>query len=124
MNAESNGDLLPRKKVKHIEPPADDDSIADKESQAFEADSYDKESKRKAHQRGESLKDTLHNFVQVGVIVVACLLIIGVVIWAWHVLMPSYWHWLTIAQINEMQKIMSSALLAVVVSDYAKKYFN
>ena len=111
------------KEVKRIPPPTGEDSIADKESTAFDADGYDKESKRKAHHRGEKLKDILHGFILVGVAIAAILLIFGVLCWAWHVLTPASWHWLTIEQIHEIQKIMSGALLAIVVSDYAKKYF-
>ncbi len=120
---ENDGSLQPTKAVKHIAPPPDGDAIAVKESEAFE-DNYAEESKRKAHQRAESIKDKLHICAQIALTIVAGLLIIGIIIWAWHILMPLHWQWMTMDQINETQKIMSSALLAIVVSDYAKKYLN
>ncbi len=119
------GGAPPHKKVKRILAPTGDDTIAVEEFEVFsDKNSREKESKRKAHQRGESIKDILHICAQFALTIVAGLLIIGVIIWAWHILTPLYLQWLTMDQINEIQKIMSGALLAIVVSDYAKKYFN
>ena len=113
------------KKVRRIDPPSDADSQADEEKAAFESpSSYEKESRENEHKRGELLKNSLHILVVSGVIIIGGLLIIGIVIWALHVLMPNSLHWLSTTQVNEIQKIMTSALLALVISDYSKKYLK
>ena len=58
------------------------------------------------------------------VAIIALVLGTGVLIWAWHILSPTRLHWLTTDQINEVQRVMTGSLLAIVVSDYAKRYFG
>ena len=125
MIADGGEGSSPHKEVRPIPPPTADDSIANKEQKAFESgDSYEKESRRKDFLRSENLKDILHWLVIGGVIIMGLLLISGIVIWALHVLLPVHKHWLTPEQISEIQKIMSSALLALVISDYSKKFMK
>lgn len=126
MNDEFNNaeEVAGNKKVRRIKPP-DNKEQADAEKTAFESpEGYARESKEKDHQRGEKLKDILHKLVIFGVIIIGCLLIFGIVIWAWHVLVSSNYHWLSMEQVYEIQKIMSSALLALVISDYSKRYLK
>ena len=118
-------DKTQHKQVLEISPPMDADPRADAEKEAFDSSSdYEKESRKKEHQRGEKLRDTLHKLVVVGVIIMGVLLIFGILVWAWHVLVTDNWHWLSTEQMREIQQIMSSVLLALVVSDYAKKYLK
>lgn len=98
--------------------------MAVQESQALgNARDLDKEAVERDHDRQQNLKDLLLRIIKIGIIVVAVLLIVGVIIWGYHLVMPSKWRWLTEDELGEIQKLMSSALLAVLVSDYAKKYF-
>ncbi len=123
MTADDGADSSPPKEVKPILPPATEDSVANKEEKVFEVgDSYEKEFKIRDYLRAENLRNILHWLVVGGVVITGLLLISGIVIWALHVLLPVHWHWLTPEQISEIQKIMSSALLAMVISDYSKKY--
>lgn len=101
------------------------DSAASKEDKAFyEVDSYAEESRKQEHLRAETLRHLLHKLVIGGVMIVGALLLIGVVIWGWHVLLPMNLRWLSTDEIVEIQKIMSSALLALVISDYSRKYLT
>lgn len=111
--------------VKHIPVPDVVDSVASKEDSAFsEVDGYAKESRRQEHLRAETLRRLLHKFVLLGVMIVGALLLVGVLVWGWHVLLPMNLRWLSIDEIVEIQKIMSSALLALVISDYSRKYLT
>lgn len=113
------------KQIPPIDLPLNADSKANAEEKVFESfDDYDKESRKKDHQRGEKLKDILHSIVIWGVMIMGVLLIIGILVWAWHILVSDNWHWLSTVQIYDMQKIMSSALLALVVKDYSKRYLK
>ena len=123
MTADGGEDSSPHKEVRHISPPATEDSVANKEEKAFEdGDSYQKESIRQDFLRAENLKNILHWLVVGGVVITGLLLIFGIVAWGWHVLLPVHWHWLTPEQISKMQDIMSSALLTLMISDRSKKY--
>lgn len=124
MTDQPNKDVVERKSVPQIPLPQTDTGQASEEKIALDDEDYVKESLKKEHHRGEKLKDILHSLVKVSVIVVGVLLICGICIWAWHLLVPVKLHWLTTQQIFDIQKIMSSALLAIVISDYAKKYLK
>ena len=45
-----------------------------------------------------------------------------VITWAVHLLASDEFHWLTQEQISELQKVLSGSLIAVIASDYIKKY--
>jgi len=101
------------------------DSAASKEDIAFyEVDSYAEESRKQEYLRAETLKRLIHKLVMLGVMVVGVLLLVGVIFWGWHVLLPMNLCWLSTDEIVEIQKIMSSALLALVISDYSRKYLT
>ena len=105
-------------------PPAGDEKSATEKRAIESTTNYEKDAREKEHQRGELLKGIVHRLVVGGIIIVGILMIAGIVIWAWHILTPTKWHWLLMEKIYEIQKIMSSALLAIVVGDYAKKYLK
>lgn len=124
MTADSEQGSSPNQ-VKRIPVPDVADSAASKEDSAFyEVDGYAQESRKQEYLRAETLKHLLHKFVIGGVMIVGALLLVGVLIWGWHVLTPMHWRWLSVAEIVEIQKIMSSALLALVISDYSRKYLT
>lgn len=85
---------------------------------------YAEASKRNDHVRGEGLKTTLHWVALIMTVVIGTILISGVSTWAWHVLTPIHRHWLSPAQLSDIQQTMSSALLAVMLSNYSRKYFG
>jgi len=113
-------------RVKHVRPPEEyvGDADARAEADAFDTAKLDEESRKKDHQRGESLKLWLHWLTLLGISVMAFLLLMGVVIWALHALAPDNWHWLSTPQRDRLREIMSSALLAIVVTDYKNKVFG
>lgn len=76
------------------------------------------------YKRREAFKGQLHGLIIWGVRTIGWLLIIGVLIWAWHILAPTCWHWLSKERIFDIQSIMSSGLLALVISNYANKYLK
>lgn len=111
--------------VKHVLPPEKDagDTVDRAEFDAFKK-GYAQVSEEKDHQRGESLKDKLHWLTHVLIVVMAALLFFGIVTWAWHVLAPASWHWLDVSQWDRLKEAMSSALVAIVVSEYSKKFLG
>lgn len=116
------GDNL--KKIPRPSPPGEGDDLAERESQALSNErDLEKEATERDHDRQQQLKDYLLAIIKIGIFVIAMLLILGVVIWGYHLITPQSWHWLTENQLVEIQKLMTSALLAIVISDYAKKYF-
>ena len=101
------------------------EEFADKvgESEGVEPDDLEQDAKKKAHHRREKFRDQLQNYIYVLLALFVMLLVIFVFIWGWHLLTPSSWHWLTDEQLFKLQGIMSSGLLAVFVSDYARRHF-
>lgn len=110
--------------VKNIPLPTNDDNIAAKESQAVDEESYDREAKQKEHTRSERFKDVLHVSALAVLAIAALILVVGIFVWAWHFLMPTPQRWLTPEQIDELHGMMSSALLAVFVREFSRKFFK
>lgn len=111
-------------KVKRISLPTDGDNIAAKELEAVDAESYDREAKRKEHTRSERFKDALHYGALSVLAIAAIILVAGISVWGWHFLMPTRWRWLMPDQIDELHGMMSSALLAVFVREFSRKFFK
>lgn len=124
MKTENLEDSSVSLEVKNIPLPADDDNIAAKESEAVGEEAYSRESKQKDHTRSETFKDALHVNALRLIASAAIILIAGIFIWAFHFLMPTSWRWLTPDQIDELHKMMSSALLAVFVREFTRKFFK
>lgn len=103
-------------------PPDGDDKLVTQELRAF-SQGLDLEAKAAEHRRREALRDMFHGAVSLFIAVGALIMMSTVVVWAYHMLAPAGSHWLTKEQMFELQKVFSGALLAVVVSDNARKYF-
>ena len=101
------------------------EEFADKvgESEGVKSGDLEKDAKEKAHHRREEFRDRLQNYIYVLLALFVILLIVFVFIWGWHLLSPASMHWLTDEQLFKLQGIMSSGLLAVFVSDYARRHF-
>ena len=105
-------------------PSVEDDALAKKESEAFRRKrDLARETEERDHDRKQQVRDLAHFAIKAGIIVVSVLLVVGLFSWGWHLLMPNGWHWLEKDQLIKIQETMSGALIAVLVSDYARKYF-
>lgn len=124
MKTEGLDDSSTGPEVKNIPLPTNDDNIAAKELKAVGEEAYSRESRQKEHTRSETFKDALHIYALRLLAIAAFILIAGVFIWAWHFLMPTPWRWLTPDQIDELHRMMSSALFAVFVRELSRKFFK
>ena len=90
-----------------------------------EMDADEKESRRKEHKRGETLKTWGHWIILILILVMAAILLSGIVVWAWHVLAPFKWHWLDKEeQWDRLKDIMSSVFFGILLSEYSRKVFG
>ncbi|MDD9810510.1 MAG: hypothetical protein OXU71_02160 [Gammaproteobacteria bacterium] len=123
MKTENTEDSSTSPWVRSISLPTDDDHIADKELQAVDEESYGREARKKEHKRTEKFKDAKHTGALIVFGIATLVLIVVVLVWAWHLLTPTPWRWLTSGQIDEIHRMMSSAILAVFFREYARKFF-
>jgi len=124
MKTEDAKDSASSPEVREIPLPADGDNIAVKEVEAVDEESYDREAQRKEHTRTERFKDTLHVGALSVLAIAAVVLVAGIFVWSWHFLAPATLRWLTPEQIDDLHRMMSSALLAVFVREFSKKFFR
>jgi len=124
MNIEDPKNSSTKPEVRSVPLPTNDDSIAAKELQAVDAGSYDREVKRKEHARSERFKDVLHVCALSVLAIAAVVLFFGISVWGWHFLVPTSLRWLTHEQIDDLHRMMSSALLAVFVREFSRKFFK
>ena len=99
------------------------DYKAKKEFHLLEKDrDLDQERKEGDHDRNELTKHWLAWVIRAMIVVAGIALIGGIGIWAWHLLTP--WRWLTPVEISDLQKLVTSALLGMVASEYARRLFR
>jgi len=111
--------LIPDPKV--IDNENDHKAIDESNAFANERD-LGKESKYKDHERREDLKHSFYLLMKTFVYIGAGIFLFAALVLTWHMLATDEWHWLSNKQLTDLQKNLSSAALAILVSESAKKY--
>ncbi len=101
-----------------------EDEVAVKENLAFKKEDLSKKAIEKDFYRKEFVKDKLLHVIITILSAFAIIVMLGLIIWAYHLLVPIPWHWLSENQIFEIQKIMSGGLLAMVFGEAVRKYLK
>jgi len=98
------------------------DSLSEKEDASVNRAKLDDNAYEGEHKRREVIRKHLHwgmvGLLWLGMVSIAALLLT----WVYHIVAPNSCHWLSVEQLNKAQNVLFSAILAAVVSDYAKKH--
>lgn len=110
-------------------PAPSDDPTPDKKAKEEEKDletgrNLDQEAAEGKHDRDEITKKVLSIMICLLIFVAGLALMTGLFSWAWHLVMPSEIRWLCPHEVDEIQKLATSALLGMVASEYARRLFN
>lgn len=114
-----------KRQVKRITPPSaakDENELALAESLAIEEGRLKAKALKSEHSRKEVLRNFFLYAASIFIIAGILIMLAIVITWAVHLLAPDEFHWLTQEQISELQKVLSGSLIAVIASDYIKKY--
>ncbi|HEY9256535.1 hypothetical protein [Chitinophaga sp.] len=72
--------------------------------------------------RGEDYRIHIHRFVCIGMYAIGAIIILMILIRAFHFLSPERWHWLTDKENQDIERIIFGTVFISVVGKYFKKY--
>ncbi|MBK3745654.1 hypothetical protein G3A39_41585 [Paraburkholderia aspalathi] len=80
-----------------------------------------KQSEKNEHDRNEKFRDEFECIAIYG-LRLFCFLVAGlIVVWFWHVVMPSDSHWLTTDQFAKIQSLATGGIIASIAAGHVKK---
>lgn len=101
------------------------DEMAAKEFEAFNSGrNLEQERLEDDHDQKKVTRQVLAWVIRILIVAAGLALIAGLSIWAYHLLAPPCWRWLSSDEINQIQHLVTSALLGMVASEYARRLFN
>ncbi len=104
-----------------IQPPAPDERAL-QEANSYAQGSLEEEAKKNEHNRRERLR----YHMGCAAVVLFWMAVLGVtamgIAWFWHMVTPIPLHYLEEAQVNKIQGMLFSGVVASVIPVYAKKY--
>jgi hypothetical protein len=107
------------------EPAPNVDSLANKEDTSLKTgDDLKQKAIHAKHRRDQRWKFTLHWIYIVAVGAVFTIFILAVCIWSWHLLTPTFMHFLDNEQITKVQTILFSVLASSVFQTRAQKLIS
>lgn len=75
------------------------------------------------HERREGARNAVSRILTIGLWLVFVVAVFGGLVWSWHLLAPSCWHWLTPEQLADIKETFFSATLGFVFGVVAKYKF-
>lgn len=72
--------------------------------------------------RGEDYRIHIHRLVCIGMYVIGAIIILMILIRAFHFLSPERWHWLTDKENQDIERIIFGTVFISVIGKYFKKY--
>lgn len=96
-------------------------SATPSEQSLQEVQLYEKEAKRRDAQRTQKVKDELFWCLRTALRTITVLVLAAVIVWAWHLVMPDRWRWLSAEDRDLLQTILLSGALSAAATAAAKK---
>ena len=117
---------MSQQKIQPVSPPLkESDELAIKEKNALnKGRDIDKERAEQDFDLKQGTKRLLAHAIRILIVVLGLALTSGIFVWAIHLLVPESYRWLSDEEINELQRLMTSALLGMVASEYAGRLFR
>ncbi|HHA2497715.1 TPA: hypothetical protein ACOEQV_000866 [Stenotrophomonas maltophilia] len=99
-----------------------DDTLATQESNALASeDDLEKVERKNDHTRMESLRDSVYELAGWFLRLSGGLLTVGILFWAWHLLLPEVLWFLSAEQLDRIQVILTTVLFSGLVGGYARR---
>ena len=99
-----------------------DDSLAQAESTAFgNGVNLKRDAAKRKHLRTEDLRDSLKSASKLLLWIFTILVLIGTLIWCWHLFTPAWLGFLSQEKLDKIQHILQSILLSGLVAGYVKR---
>lgn len=131
-NEPSTGDPVTQttKEIPKLLPPeeaaiASEDRRAEQEAAQLASgrstEDLQKEALHNEHARNEEFRDLFNRLVKWGMVIAFLIAMLFSLSWAWHLITPTSWHWLSEEEISHIQNIVTGGVLASLVGDHFKR---
>jgi nitrate reductase NapE component len=91
---------------------------------AFADGTLDVEARKNAHNRNENFKNHLATAACCLFWLAVALLFAFGIVWAYHMITPTNWHFLDAQQIGAIQGMLFSGVISSLTSSFAEKYIK
>jgi hypothetical protein len=116
---------MPDKIIPQPPTPSGDDKLALSEFEAIgRGRNLEKEEAESNFDRNKLTKSILAWVIRGLVVIAGIALASGLFVWVYHLLAPDCYRWLSDERISEIQDLVTSALLGMVASEYARRLFH
>lgn len=97
-------------------------NASSKEQDGFRFENLEEDAKEKEHSRSQKLQDLGAWLARILLIILSIIVIIGLILWAYHSFVPSAWTWLNASQIEKIESLGKILLGAIL--GYYLNYFK
>lgn len=102
-----------------------DDDLATRESNALAAeDDLEAVERKNDHNRMESLRHIVHDLARWFLMLAGVIVTVGILFWSWHLLLPEELWFLSGAQRDRIQTILTTILFSGLVGGYARRVMD
>lgn len=84
-------------------------------------DGLDLEGKKREHDRHQKFRDHANTAVLAVLWLIVVTLLLGIIIFSFHVLSPSNWHFLNATQLADLKGMLGTAILSSALTGYANR---
>lgn len=100
------------------------DALASQEATKFaRGENLEDDGRRQEHRRHQAFRNQVHRaLVCLFWAIVVCVGVgVGALVYTWHLLAPTCWHWLDEDAINKLERILTPALLSGAFAGYVNR---
>jgi hypothetical protein len=104
------------------EPGLQPDSIAKKEALSIaNCVDIEQDGKEQEHNRHQAFRNHVNRATIMLFWIISAGLLIGIAAFAWHMVTPEKWHYLSQAQLDKLQTVLGSAILSSAFTGYVNR---
>lgn len=101
----------------------DSDKQAESEALAVAQGTLERDADKNQHHRREKTRDHIGKAAVIGVWLAFLILALGACVWAWHMLAPEGWRYLTSEDIAKVQSLLSNIIIGAVLGFLVRNRF-
>ena len=99
-----------------------EDQIANREASSLAAGlDLEQDGQEREHARHQKFRDNINKATLWIFWMIAISLLLGVATYAWHLMTPETWHYLTEKQLDKLQTLLGSAVLSSALTGYVNR---
>jgi hypothetical protein len=116
--------IMPETSEFSPEPTPEATKLAQEEAFHYGSGTLEEDGKQQDHTRRQKFRNHLNIATLAIFWVVVSLVIVGMIVYAFHILCPTAWHFLDAGQLGDLKSILATAILSSALTGYANKQMS